>query len=72
MLIEGLMKRNYFENLQQCLIPHYNTRCHALLLVGGFARSEYLKQVQDQISARIRVIARPLGAITGMMDCPVL
>ncbi|CAA7262612.1 unnamed protein product [Cyclocybe aegerita] len=41
---------------------------HALLLVGGFAGSEYLKQrVQDQFGARIRVIARPPDADTATL-----
>jgi len=41
---------------------------HALLLVGGFAGSEYLKQrVQDQFSSRIRVIARPPDADTATL-----
>lgn len=36
---------------------------HALLLVGGFARSEYLKQrVEDWFSSRIPVVARPADA----------
>ncbi|KAF9480618.1 actin-like ATPase domain-containing protein [Pholiota conissans] len=41
---------------------------HALLLVGGFAGSEYLKQrVHDQFSSRIRVIARPPDADTATL-----
>ncbi|PPQ68984.1 hypothetical protein CVT25_009169 [Psilocybe cyanescens] len=41
---------------------------HALLLVGGFAGSEYLKQrVQEQFSSRIRVIARPPDADTATL-----
>ncbi|KAH9476914.1 Heat shock 70 kDa protein 12B [Psilocybe cubensis] len=41
---------------------------HALLLVGGFAGSEYLKQrVQEQFSNRIRVIARPPDADTATL-----
>ncbi|KAF9558515.1 hypothetical protein CPC08DRAFT_743329 [Agrocybe pediades] len=41
---------------------------NALLLVGGFAGSEYLKQrVQDQFSSRIRVIARPPDADTATL-----
>ncbi|KAJ3500666.1 hypothetical protein NLJ89_g9692 [Agrocybe chaxingu] len=39
---------------------------HALLLVGGFAGSEYLKQ-RDQFGARIRVIARPPDADTATL-----
>ncbi|KAF8970592.1 hypothetical protein BDZ97DRAFT_1790034 [Flammula alnicola] len=41
---------------------------HALLLVGGFAGSEYLKQrVQDQFGSRIRTIARPPDADTATL-----
>ncbi|PPR00589.1 hypothetical protein CVT26_009864 [Gymnopilus dilepis] len=41
---------------------------HALLLVGGFAGSEYLKQrVQEQFQARIPVIARPPDADTATL-----
>ncbi|KAF9529066.1 hypothetical protein CPB83DRAFT_790568 [Crepidotus variabilis] len=41
---------------------------HALLLVGGFAGSEYLKQrVTEQFSTRIRVIARPPDAETATL-----
>ncbi|KAF5326409.1 hypothetical protein D9611_000946 [Ephemerocybe angulata] len=41
---------------------------HALLLVGGFAGSEYLKQrVESQFGARIRMIARPPDADTATL-----
>jgi hypothetical protein len=41
---------------------------HALLLVGGFAGSQYLKQrVEDQFSSRIRVIARPPDSDTATL-----
>lgn len=40
----------------------------ALLLVGGFAGSQYLKEcVQEQFSSRIRVIARPPDADTATL-----
>ncbi|KAF9463313.1 hypothetical protein BDZ94DRAFT_1282511 [Collybia nuda] len=43
-------------------------RIDALLLVGGFAGSEYLKQrVEEQFSSRIRVIARPADADTATL-----
>ncbi|KAJ4481021.1 hypothetical protein J3R30DRAFT_3287382 [Lentinula aciculospora] len=43
-------------------------RVDALLLVGGFAGSEYLKQrVEEQLGARIRVIARPADADTATL-----
>jgi hypothetical protein len=41
---------------------------HALLLVGGFAGSEYLKQrVHDQFNSRVRLIARPPDADTATL-----
>lgn len=41
---------------------------HALLLVGGFAGCEYLKQrVEQQFSSRIRVIARPPDSDTATL-----
>ncbi|KAJ3921005.1 hypothetical protein F5877DRAFT_36885 [Lentinula edodes] len=43
-------------------------RVDALLLVGGFAGSEYLKQrVEEQFGSRIRVIARPADADTATL-----
>ncbi|KAK0213492.1 hypothetical protein IW262DRAFT_1516552 [Armillaria fumosa] len=43
-------------------------RIDALLLVGGFAGSEYLKQrVEERFSSRIRVIARPVDADTATL-----
>ncbi|TFK37617.1 hypothetical protein BDQ12DRAFT_684989 [Crucibulum laeve] len=43
-------------------------RIDALLLVGGFAGSHYLKQrVEEQFSSRIRVIARPPDADTATL-----
>ncbi|KAF5381924.1 hypothetical protein D9757_007563 [Collybiopsis confluens] len=45
-----------------------NQRVDALLLVGGFAGSEYLKQrVEEQLKPRIRVIARPSDADTATL-----
>uniref|UniRef100_A0A0W0G1N0 Actin-like ATPase domain-containing protein n=1 Tax=Moniliophthora roreri TaxID=221103 RepID=A0A0W0G1N0_MONRR len=45
-----------------------NQRVDALLLVGGFAGSEYLKQeVEEQFSSRIRIIARPADADTATL-----
>ncbi|KAK2465542.1 hypothetical protein APHAL10511_002434 [Amanita phalloides] len=41
---------------------------HAILLVGGFAGSEYLKQcVEAQFQSRIRIIARPPDADTATL-----
>ncbi|KAF8735260.1 hypothetical protein AX14_002404 [Amanita brunnescens Koide BX004] len=41
---------------------------HALLLVGGFAGSEHLKQcVQAQFESKIRIIARPADADTATL-----
>ncbi|KAF9048041.1 actin-like ATPase domain-containing protein [Hymenopellis radicata] len=43
-------------------------RIDALLLVGGFAGSEYLKQrVEERFSSRIKVIARPVDADTATL-----
>ncbi|RDB19633.1 Heat shock protein 12B [Hypsizygus marmoreus] len=43
-------------------------RIDALLLVGGFAGSEYLKQrIEEQFSSRIKVIARPPDADTATL-----
>ncbi|KAK7440018.1 hypothetical protein VKT23_017271 [Stygiomarasmius scandens] len=45
-----------------------NQRIDALLLVGGFAGSEYLKQrIEEMFSSRIRVIARPADADTATL-----
>ncbi|KAF5375362.1 hypothetical protein D9615_008000 [Tricholomella constricta] len=49
-------------------IRRLDQRIDALLLVGGFAGSEYLKQrVEEQFSSRIKVIARPADADTATL-----
>ncbi|KAF9445980.1 actin-like ATPase domain-containing protein [Macrolepiota fuliginosa MF-IS2] len=49
-------------------IGRIEQRIDALLLVGGFAGSEYLRQrVQEQFGSRIRVIARPPDADTATL-----
>jgi len=49
-------------------IARVDQQIHALLLVGGFAGSEYLKQrVHEQFGSRIRVIARPPDADTATL-----
>lgn len=49
-------------------IARVDQQIHALLLVGGFAGSEYLKQcVHERFAARIRVIARPPDADTATL-----
>jgi len=49
-------------------LSRVNQPVHALLLVGGFAGSEYLKErVHSQFSSRIKVIARPPDADTATL-----
>jgi len=49
-------------------IQKVDQRIDALLLVGGFAGSNYLKQrVEEKFSSRIRVIARPPDADTATL-----
>ncbi|KAG5638936.1 hypothetical protein H0H81_008436 [Sphagnurus paluster] len=49
-------------------VQKLDQRIDALLLVGGFAGSEYLKQrVEEQFSSRIKVIARPADADTATL-----
>ncbi|KAG6856845.1 hypothetical protein H0H87_012903 [Tephrocybe sp. NHM501043] len=49
-------------------IQRVDQKIDALLLVGGFAGSEYLKQrIKERFSSRIRVIARPADADTATL-----
>jgi hypothetical protein len=71
----NLLRREVFDpvvnqvvNLIEDQLARVDQPVHALLLVGGFAGSEYLKQrVTDQFYARIRVIARPPDADTATL-----
>ncbi|KAF8622621.1 hypothetical protein AX15_006876 [Amanita polypyramis BW_CC] len=55
-------------NLIEEQIGRVDQPIHALLLVGGFAGSEYLKQcVEAQFQSRIRIIARPPDADTATL-----
>ncbi|KDR79932.1 hypothetical protein GALMADRAFT_153665 [Galerina marginata CBS 339.88] len=71
----NLLRREVFDpvvnevvHLIEEQIARVDQPIHALLLVGGFARSEYLKQrVQNQFSSRIRVIVRPPDADTAAL-----
>ncbi|KAG6830525.1 hypothetical protein H0H92_000197 [Tricholoma furcatifolium] len=49
-------------------IQKVDQRIDALLLVGGFAGSEYLKQrIEERFSSRVQVIARPADADTATL-----
>ncbi|KAK1232190.1 hypothetical protein PQX77_004671 [Marasmius sp. AFHP31] len=71
----ALLRREVFDPvIEQVLglieeqLRKVDQRIDALLLVGGFAGSEYLKQrVEEQFSSRIRVIARPADADTATL-----
>ncbi|KAF8154010.1 hypothetical protein B0H34DRAFT_74131 [Crassisporium funariophilum] len=71
----NLLRREVFDpvvnevlQLIEGQIARVDQPIHALLLVGGFAGSEYLKQrVHDQFGSRIRVIARPPDADTATL-----
>ncbi|KAF9054273.1 hypothetical protein BJ165DRAFT_1522813 [Panaeolus papilionaceus] len=71
----NLLRREVFDpvvnevmNLLEEQVSRVHQPIHALLLVGGFAGSEYLKQrVQEQFGARIPVIARPPDADTATL-----
>ncbi|KAF8637103.1 hypothetical protein AX17_003007 [Amanita inopinata Kibby_2008] len=55
-------------NLIEDQIKKVDQPIHALLLVGGFAGSEYLKQcVEAQFESRIRIITRPPDADTATL-----
>ncbi|KAF9264585.1 actin-like ATPase domain-containing protein [Marasmius fiardii PR-910] len=70
-----LLRREVFDPvIEQVLgliedqLKKVDQRIDALLLVGGFAGSEYLKQrVEAQLSSRIRIIARPADADTATL-----
>ncbi|KAG7087569.1 hypothetical protein E1B28_013524 [Marasmius oreades] len=70
-----LLRREVFDpvieqvlNLIEDQLKKVEQRIDALLLVGGFAGSEYLKQrVEAQFSSRIRIIARPADADTATL-----
>ncbi|KAJ3786434.1 hypothetical protein GGU10DRAFT_290232 [Lentinula aff. detonsa] len=71
----ALLRREVFDPVvEQVLgliedqLSKVDQRVDALLLVGGFAGSEYLKQrVEEQFGPRIRVIARPADADTATL-----
>ncbi|KAF8064184.1 hypothetical protein FPV67DRAFT_1629198 [Lyophyllum atratum] len=71
----NLLRREVFDpvvgevlHLIEEQIRKLDQRIDALLLVGGFAGSEYLKQrVEEQFSSRIKVIARPADADTATL-----
>jgi molecular chaperone DnaK (HSP70) len=54
--------------LIEAQLSRVDQRINALLLVGGFAGSEYLKQrVKEEFGSRIDVIARPPDADTATL-----
>ncbi|THU93853.1 actin-like ATPase domain-containing protein [Dendrothele bispora CBS 962.96] len=71
----ALLRREVFDpvveqvlHLLEDQLNKTDQRIDALLLVGGFAGSEYLKQrVEEKFSSRIRVIARPADADTATL-----
>jgi len=71
----ALLRREVFDPvIEQVLtliedqLSKVDQRVDAILLVGGFAASEYLKQrVEEQLRSRIRVIARPADADTATL-----
>ncbi|KAG5735573.1 Heat shock 70 kDa protein 12B [Termitomyces sp. T112] len=71
----SLLRREVFDpvvgevlQLVEDQIQRVDQRIDALLLVGGFAGSEYLKQrIEERFSSRIRVIARPADADTATL-----
>ncbi|TFK69770.1 actin-like ATPase domain-containing protein [Pluteus cervinus] len=71
----NLLRREVFDpviaqvlQLIEDQVQKIHQKVDALLLVGGFAGSEYLKQrVEEQFASRIRVIARPPDADTATL-----